>query len=174
MTDVLQTPRLVLRRAEARDLHDLHLVFSSPVAMRYWSRPEHVHIDETREWLDDMVARPDTSDEFVVERQGRVIGKVGAWRMPEIGFILHPDFHRQGLMHEALSAVIPWLFDQHTVAELTAEADPRNAASLGLLLRMGFAETHRESRTLLWRNEWCDSVYFALPRAVWATQQGRD
>ena len=168
MTDALLTPRLILRRAQPGDLHDLHAVFSNPAAMRYWSRPEHERIEETQVWLDDMVSLPDTSDEFVIERAGRVIGKVGAWRLPEIGFILHPDHWRQGLASEALTVVVPWLFGRHAVDVLTAEADPRNAASLGLLQRLGFRETHRASRTLLWRDEWCDSVYLALPRAVWA------
>jgi RimJ/RimL family protein N-acetyltransferase len=42
--------------------------------------------------------------------------------------------------------------------------DPRNAASIALLTRLGFRETGRAERTLLWRDEWCDSTYFALSR----------
>lgn len=167
MTGALHTARLTLRRAQPGDLHDLHAVFSHPAAMRYWSRPEHERIEETQAWLDDMVALPDSSDEFVIERAGRVIGKAGAWRLPEIGYILHPDHWRQGLMYEALVAVIPWLFARHDVPELTAEADPRNLASLSLLAQLGFAETGRAERTLQWKDEWCDSVYLALPRDIW-------
>ena len=48
--------------------------------------------------------------------------------------------------------------------QLTAEVDPRNAASLRLLAKLGFQETHREERTLLWKDEWCDSVWLARPR----------
>lgn len=167
MSDTLHTARLTLRRARPGDLDDLHAVFSDPAAMRYWSRPEHETLDETRLWLDDMVNSPDDSDDFLIDHAGRVVGKAGAWRLPEIGFILHPDHWRQGLMSEALTAVIPWLFARHDLPELTAEADPRNAGSLALLGRMGFAETHRAERTLLWKDEWCDSVYLSLPRPVW-------
>lgn len=168
MTATLHTARLKLRRAEAGDLHDLHAVFSHPAAMRYWSRPEHETLAETREWLDDMVACRADSDEFVLVRDGRVIGKAGAWQLPEVGFILHPDHWRIGLASEALAAVIPYLFATHDVAALTAEVDPRNAGSLRVLARFGFAETHRAKRTLLWRDEWCDSVYVALSRQAWA------
>lgn len=167
MKQMLRTARLVLRRAAPGDLDDLHAVFSNPAAMRYWSRPEHERLEETSRWLDDMIAARQDSDEFVVMRDGRVIGKAGAWVLPEVGYILHPDFWGQGLAREALEAVIPWLFARHGMPALTAEADPRNAASLRLLDRLGFAETHREARTLLWRDEWCDSVYLALPREVW-------
>jgi RimJ/RimL family protein N-acetyltransferase len=50
------------------------------------------------------------------------------------------------------------------LAQLTAEVDPRNAASLRLLAKLGFRETHRAVRTLLWKDEWCDSIYLARPR----------
>jgi RimJ/RimL family protein N-acetyltransferase len=66
-----------------------------------------------------------------------------------------------------LTALIPHLFGAHDAAQITAEVDPRNAPSIALLTRFGFHETHRAERTLLWRDEWCDSVYFALDRAGW-------
>jgi RimJ/RimL family protein N-acetyltransferase len=161
---MLRTQRLVLRRAEARDLDDLHACLSHPAAMRYWSTPEHETLEETRAWLKSMMAAGDDSDDFVVELAGRVIGKAGAWRLPEVGFLIHPDHWGKGLAAEAMRAVITHLFATHPVAALTAEADPRNAASLRLLGRLGFVETGRAERTLLWRDEWCDSVYLALPR----------
>jgi RimJ/RimL family protein N-acetyltransferase len=85
MTELV-TERLRLRRARAGDLDDLHAVFSHPVAMRYWSRPPHTDIAQTRDFLDNMIGAPaDASDDFVVERQGRAIGKAGCWRLPEVG-----------------------------------------------------------------------------------------
>lgn len=134
--------------------------------MRYWSRPPHTDLAETVLWLDDMIgADPRESDDFVVEHEGRVIGKAGAWRLPEVGFLLAPDLWGRGLAHEAMTAVTAHLFASHPpLPALTAEVDPRNAASLRLLARLGFRETHRAERTLLWGEEWCDSVYLALPR----------
>lgn len=162
---MIRTPRLVLRRATWDDLADVHRVLSNPAAMRYWSRPEHETLEETRKWLGYLVEPAADSMDFVIEKDGRVIGKAGAWRLPEVGFILHPDHWGQGLAHEAMSAVISHLdATRPELAELTAEADPRNAASLRLLAKLGFRETHRAERTLLWKDEWCDSVYLARPR----------
>jgi RimJ/RimL family protein N-acetyltransferase len=67
-------------------------------------------------------------------------------------------------MTEAMGTLIPRLFARHDVPALTADVDPRNAASLRLLDRLGFRETGRAERTMLWGDEWCDSVYLALPR----------
>lgn len=63
-----------------------------------------------------------------------------------------------------MQAVIPHLFKTYPVDRLTADVDPRNAPCLRLLDRLGFAETYRAERTLLWGNEWADSVYLALTR----------
>jgi RimJ/RimL family protein N-acetyltransferase len=165
----LITPRLILRRAQRSDLDDLHRAFSDPRAMRYWSRPEHATLAETRRFLDTMRARTSqgqmASDDFVIEHQGRAIGKAGAWALPEIGFLLHPDHWGQGLASEAMRAIIPYLFATHPVDRLTADVDPRNAACLRLLGRLGFVETRRAEKTILWGSEWCDSIYLALPRS---------
>ena len=166
MTHRLTTDRLTLRRVRPSDLDALHGIFRLPEAMRYWSTPAHADIAETGAWLDRWLsAGPDRgSDDFIIERDGRVIGKAGAWRLPEVGFMLHPDDWGQGYASEAMRAVIAHLLATHQVPRLTAEADPRNTASLNLLARLGFTETHRAEKVFQWGDEWCDSVYFALQR----------
>ena len=163
---ILMTERLLLRPARRDDLAAMHDIMSRPPAMRFWSTPEHETLSETEAFLEATLtaANQRESDEFLIELNGRVIGKAGAWKLPEIGFILHPDFWRKGLVEEALRAVIPHLFSRHDMDALTAEVDPRNTASWRLLHRLGFAETHRASRTMQWREEWCDSIYLALRR----------
>jgi [ribosomal protein S5]-alanine N-acetyltransferase len=167
---MIRTARLILRRARPEDLGDVHAMLSQPRAMRYWSTPEHDSLEQSRAWLAGMIDEGPDSDDFLIQHKGRVIGKAGMWRAPEIGYLLHPDHWGQGLATEALLAVIPHLFAQHPMDALTAEADPRNTPSLRLLERLGFRETGRAARTMQWRKEWCDSVYLALPRAVWAAR----
>lgn len=157
---VLTTPRLTLRKARAADLLALHDIMQRPEAMRYWSRPEHDSISETAAYLTRMIeGEAQGGDDFVIVLDDQVIGKAGMWRQWEVGFLLHPDHWGKGLAHEAMAAVIAHLFAAHDTNHLTAEADPRNAASLGLLARLGFQETHRATQTMQWRDEWCDSVY---------------
>ena len=161
----LRTERLRLRRARPDDLAALHAVFREPRAMRYWSSPPHRDEAETRDWLAGMIAAdPKQSSDFVMEYEGRVIGKAGCWRVPEIGFILHPDHWSKGLAREALSAVIPHVFETFPIPAILADVDPRNDASLQLLRGLGFVETRRAEKTWLVGKEWCDSVYLELPR----------
>ena len=161
----IRTERLILRRAVWGDLAAVHRVMSDPRAMRYWSRPEHQTLEETKAWLSFLVDPGPDSRDFVIEKDGEVIGKAGAWQVPEVGFILHPDHWGQGLASEAMRAVIPVIeADFPEMPELTAEVDPRNAGSLRVLAKLGFRETRRAERTLLWKDEWCDSIWLARPR----------
>jgi [ribosomal protein S5]-alanine N-acetyltransferase len=164
---LLTTPRLRLRPAQPSDLEAIHAILSDWRAMRYWSTLPHTDIAQSREWLADMIASPaDLSCDFIVECDGQVIGKAGCWRLPSVGYILHPDWWGRGLATEALTAAIAHVFATHPVEELTADVDPRNTASLALLARLGFHEAGRGERTWLIGGEWCDSVYLALGRGV--------
>ena len=166
MTEIL-TARLRLRRARLEDAEPLFEVFGDARAMRYWSTPPHADIEQTRRFVQAMIDAPDAlSDDFVIELGGRVVGKAGCWRLPEIGYILHPDLWGQGQAREALDAVITRMFAVRQVPALTADVDPRNQRSLGLLARLGFRETHRAARTYQIGGEWCDSVYLRLERTM--------
>ncbi len=159
----IETQRLILRPARVDDADDLHAIFTRPEAMRYWSRPPHESLAETREWLASMIEiPPGAGEDFIIEHEGRCIGKAGLWRFPEIGFILHPDFWGRGFAREALEVVLARSFAVHALDHVVADVDPRNAASLGLLARLGFHETGRAQRTWQVGGEWCDSVYLKL------------
>jgi [ribosomal protein S5]-alanine N-acetyltransferase len=162
---MLRTERLLLRRARPEDVDELHVIFSDRRAMRYWSTPPHATLEETREWVANMAAAPAAeSDDYVIELDARVIGKAGCWRLPEIGYILHQDHWGKGYAREAMAAVIAHLFATRGLERIVADVDPRNTASIGLLLRLGFVETHRAKGTWQVGDELCDSVYFALKR----------
>ena len=166
MTEIL-TPRLRLRRARLEDAEALFDVFADARAIRYWSTLPHDEIEQTRRFVRAMIEAPEEiSDDFVIELAGRVVGKAGCWRLPEVGYILHPDLWGQGLAREAMTAVVGRMFEVRNVPALTADVDPRNEASLGLLTRLGFRETGRGHRTYRIGEEWCDSVYLQLDRGV--------
>ena len=155
----------MLRRARPDDLDAIHEVMRRPEAMRYWSTPPHRTLEESREWLASMIEdSPALRDDFVIEHEGRVIGKAGCWRLPEVGFILHPDYWGRGLAREALSAVVARLFARYPIDAITADVDPRNASSLRLLEGLGFEVAGRAAGTWQVGDELCDSVYLALRR----------
>ena len=163
MDDAIRTERLVLRRARMDDIAAFHEIFRDPEAMRYWSSLPHERIDQTRDWVGSMVdLDPAKSDDFVITLEGAAIGKMGAYRLPDFGFILARDHWGKGLASEALSAFLAHRRAVDPGGRLIADVDPRNDRSLRLLKRHGFVETHRKARTWQIGEHWCDSVYLAL------------
>ena len=161
----IRTARLVLRRAVPADLDAFHPILSSPEAMRYWATLPHASMAVTEKWFaDQFFSGLDNRDEWVIERDGRVIGNIGIWNMPEFGFILHPDAWGQGIGIEAAKAFLDYAFATHPVEAIKADVDPRNAASMNLLQKLGFSVTGTAENTFLLGDEWCHSVYLALPR----------
>ena len=151
-----------MRRARAEDLDAIHQIMADPETMRYWSTPPHQDRGETETWLESMVApTSEYSDEFVLEHDGEVIGKLGAWRLPEIGFYLRRDLWGRGFASEALREFIGYIAARGA-SHLTADVDPLNTASLALLEAMGFRETGRAVATFVIGERVCDSVYLRV------------
>jgi len=161
----LRTERLLLRRPQINDLEAFFEIMSDPSAMRYWSTLPHADIGVTRNWLSQMIAREQTGGQhFVIEHDGWLIGEVGAGRLPDFGFVLHPRHWGRGYAGEAAKAAIDHIFAVTPASELRADVDPRNVASLSVLKRLGFRETGRAENTFLLGDEWCDSIYLTLMR----------
>ena len=87
-------------------------------------------------------------------------------------------------MREAMDALLPYYFGPvadggRGLEVVTADADPRNGASLAFLTECGFEVTGRKERTArvgvygaeTEGGEWVDSVFLALRREVWAERE---
>ena len=159
----LRTERLVLRPFERQDAVALFEIFSDPAVMRYWSSLPHTCVQQTEALIEETIeADPATTSEFIVERNGVVIGKAGFWKVPEVGFLFHPSVWGQGIAAEALRAVIAFGFDVRRLDRITADVDPDNSASLRLLAKLGFVETGRAQNTFKIGKTWVHSVYLSL------------
>lgn len=162
---ILKTQRLVLREPRSDDLDAMFAVFSDPKAMRYWSTAPHESPEITKDILDRRIAQWEQAPvTFQITIDDTYIGHCGNFQDNEIGFMLSPKYWRQGILTEAMGAVIPHLWRVTTHDHLMADVDPDNAASCALLRKLGFHETHRAEKTFFINDVWYDSVYFALNR----------
>lgn len=150
--------------------------------MRCRSSAPHTSVEQTKGYLEGMVARPtngwldfvlalpvnssaaDPEKEEEKEKE-KVIGKLGIWSASkcEIGFMLNREYWGQGYMAEAMGVLIPELW-KRGVEKVVADVDPRNEGSVGILKKFGFRETGWEERTGEVGGVWYDSLYFALER----------
>lgn len=131
--------------------------------MRYWDSPPHRTPEDTRA-IHGKLSQPGERRYFVWDRDGAIIGAGGIHANRELGFILHPDHWGNGFAREATEAVIGDIWASTGWPRITAKADPRNLASVGLLTRLGFRVTGFARDDVCVAGDWSDSVFMALPR----------
>ena len=162
----IRTAQLTLRRARPDDFEPIRAMLSDARAMRYWSTLPHESPAESEKWFAAQFFSGDPErDEWIIALDDRAIGVIGFWKRPEFGFMLAPEVWGQGFATEAARAFVDYAFAAHPVSAITADVDPRNGASLGVLAKLGFVETGRAERTFLIGGQWYDSVFLALPRS---------
>ena len=154
----IRTERLLLRPAKPYDLEAFHTILSDARATAYWSTPPHTDIAETESWLAAMLAiDPAKGEDFAIELDGRLIGKVGLFEFPEIGFILHPDSWGLGYATEAGRRAVAYGFEEVCVDRLFSCILPDNTRSQSVAGRLGF--TLLEERVL--------AFYPDAPHGIW-------
>ena len=180
---LLETPRLRLRTIERADVPALYAVFSDPQVMRYWSSAPMQDADEAIALHDDIVAmmRDDTLYQWgIAPRDGDgLVGTVTLYRIDvahkrgEIGFALGSTHWGRGYATEAVGAVVAHAFDGRGLHRLEADADPRNAASLRVLEKLGFVREGLARERYQLYGELQDSVMLGLLAPEWRARSGR-
>ena len=83
-------------------------------------------------------------------------------RRSEIGYDLLPAYWGQGLMAEALHAILAFGFDQMELHSVEAQIDPPNLRSRRLLERLGFRQDGLLRENFLFACTYSDTAIFTL------------
>ena len=146
---ILETERLRLRRIVEADLQDWLDVMAHPAVHQYLidfkGEPDAAEMRAIIEWTDEIFEHK-TGIRWAITRppDDRMIGSCGfhlyhpGHRRLEIGYELHRGCWRQGLMSEAILALMAFCFDRLAAHRIEADVTVGNAASAGLLRRLGF------------------------------------
>lgn len=148
---IIETERLILRAFQQRDLQDFYEYASVEGVGEMAGWHHHESIEKTREIL-DMFIEGDHDFAICLKSSGKVIGSLGVkeygledkltefcnYRGREIGFTLSKDYWGQGLMPEAVNAVIDYLFNTLGLDFLTCGYYLFNAQSKCVQEKCGF------------------------------------
>jgi ribosomal-protein-alanine N-acetyltransferase len=144
---VLETRRLRLRPLRGDDAEALHEAYADPQVMHQWSLPPSADLSETRERLAwSLKADPQAHAGWALVQPAtdRLIGLINyhhreaRHRRLEIGYLLARAHWGQGLMREAMAAVLDHCFGSFSVHRVEAMVAPDNMASRQLLQSLGF------------------------------------
>ena len=89
----------------------------------------------------------------------------GVAQSASLGYWVGAPHARQGCMTEALTCLLPFVFDRLGLNRVEAACLPHNAASRGLLLKIGFREEGYARQYLRINGNWQDHVLYALLRS---------
>jgi ribosomal-protein-alanine N-acetyltransferase len=136
--------------------------------MRYWSTPEHDSIEETRLWLQRWSSAAPTATIILVEKDGRGDrqGRGLAAARDRLSFCTRTIGAGPDGRGDRGADPASFRGQVSDLPALTAEVDPRNAASLRLLARLGFRETHRAERTCCGRTNGATASIWRGPRGA--------
>lgn len=168
----LTTGRLTLRLMVDDDLDDVLAWMSDEAVTRYQlydvrSREQvREHIDKVKDAR--RLENDDDFVEFALDLQGTVIGclyyvlKSTENSTAELGWALTAEYQGLGYATEAARAGLALAFDTMGLHRVTAELDPRNAASVALCLRLGMREEAHYVEDLMFKGAWADTGVYAI------------
>ena len=176
--EVIETPRLRLRRFTAADL---------PAFVAYRADPE---VARYQSWDG---CTPDEADAFLAEQDGLRPGTPGAWfqfavevkatgalagdcalhvhdedpRLGAIGYTLARGAQGRGYATEAVRALLGYAFGTLGLHRVSATTDCGNAASVALLERVGMRREAHFVQHVWFKGRWSDEYVYAMLRDEW-------
>jgi len=178
---VLETERLVLREFRDADARAVLEIYRQPLVTRYHTIETMHTLEPARKLIrtrQRLFAREEGIRWAIAlrKRAGVVIGSCGCYnlhkplRSMEIGYELHPDHWRQGIMSEALAAMLDFCYSAgffYPLNRTQALTNLGNEASQGLLEKLGFREEGILRAYGYWKGQFHDVRSFSLLRVDW-------
>jgi len=178
----LATPRLLLRPLVAADAPTLFTAFSDPETTRYWSTAPWPSVADAQTLIaKDRLALP--AGEYLrlgleLRATGALIGMCNLFqwvrpcRRAELGYGMQRAHWGHGLMHEALTALLRFGFEQLDLNRVEADVDPRNVGSVRSLERLGFIKEGLLRERWIVDGEVSDTGFYGLLRSDWSAAAG--
>lgn len=173
----LTTNRLFLRQIQPEDAEALFAIFSDKEVMKFHGNPAHQTLDDTHEWIERLQSRYSKREGIrwgiTLQGQDRVIGTCSFHRFDEgyhrveTGYELNRAFWGQGIMVEAMSAVLTYGFAELGLQRIEAVIDIVNERSKSLLLKLGFTYEGNLRQRFFFQDHFEDEHYFGLLKEEW-------
>ncbi len=147
-TQTIRTERLILRRLSVRDAESMDRNWASDREVtKYLTWPPHESVEATRQLLARWSQEYEDGDHYQwgieLKAKGEVIGAISAVGMNEetetveIGYCIGRAWWHQGIMTEALSAVIGFFFEAAGAERIEARHDLNNPHSGDVMKKCG-------------------------------------
>ncbi|GEN76471.1 GNAT family N-acetyltransferase [Chryseobacterium hagamense] len=144
----LETKRLQLKEINETHVEDILKIRSNEVINRFVQRNSPKDNYDALQFILTIKERTENKQTFYwgisLKDQSHLIGTICLWnfsedrKTAEVGYELLPEYHRKGIMSEALAAVIGFAFHHLHLDEIVAMTHQDNESSRQLLLKHHF------------------------------------
>jgi len=168
----LETQRLILRQLEETDAPEMFELRSHPEVMKYIDRPRPRTVLEADLHIQLILEKQKKGEgiNWAIVPKGHVkmVGTIGLFGIEpenfraEIGYTLMPEFHRKGLMSEALPMVCDFGFKNMCLHTIFATVHHENSASIKILEKTGFEKEGHFKASIFHRGSFRDLLFYTL------------
>ncbi len=168
----LTTDRLILNQVRESDQEQMFIIRSHPVILEFLDRHPVNDIQQIIDHIQEIeqMLHENSGIKWAIRFKGsdKMIGDIGLWRMDkqhhrtEIGYSLIPDYHRKGIMSEAIGAVVKYAFDTLKFHSILANTHPDNKGSQSVLKKNGFVQEGYFTESYYFDGKYTDSAIFCL------------
>lgn len=144
----LETERLQLKEINETHVEDILKIRSNEIINQFVQRNSPKNNYDALQFILTIKERARNNETFYwgisLKDQPNLIGTICLWKFSddrkqaEVGYELLPDYHRKGIMSEALTAVVNFGFNTLNLQEIVAMTNKFNENSKGILLKHDF------------------------------------
>lgn len=135
--------RLILRPLTLKDDVAMYALRSHPDIFKYVDIKPYEDIPRAQRFIRAVIKDIEEQEAYfwgiALKENDYVIGTVCVWNFnadytkAELGYELHPDFHKKGVMREAIDAILKYISTQTSLEALEAITHKENVPSIKLL-----------------------------------------
>lgn len=169
---VLETERLILRRINEADVAEIFFLRNDKGMMKYIDRPPFTSHEEALELIRTMDKMLEEAEgiNWAVTLKGetKLIGRVCLFHFAkehyrgELGYMLYPEFHGQGIIQEAVTALLSYGFKTLGLHTMEAVVNPGNEASIKVLERNNFVREAYFRENYFFDGKFLDTAIYSL------------
>lgn len=170
---VLTTDRLILREHLMTDADALFALRTNEEVMRFIDRERPKTMTDIETFISTFKEGYEKGQHIawviaIKENPDQMIGSIGYWRTnlanyrAEIGYMLHPDYWRKGIVSEALIKTLAFGFNEMKLHSIQANINPGNNASRQILQKHGFVKEAYFKEDFYFNGQFLDSEIYSL------------
>ncbi|WP_201714301.1 GNAT family N-acetyltransferase [Rossellomorea arthrocnemi] len=177
---VFETERLVLRQITMNDVNFLYDLYTSENVLRYFGmspiESKDVAVSMVENYEKHLESGGPMRFAIVEKKTKKMIGTCGfhgiskAYKRCEIGYDLIPEHWGKGIMGEALTPLLNFLFTDKGMNRAGAVIVPYNKASSRVVEKLGFKQEGLLREYILQDDQAYDAYMYSLLKKEWLSE----